>query len=109
MKAPSIVALIALGTVAAVLAMPHNVPKMTAAQPAYCTDKAAARLPECGWTEDRQRRQEEADAAAIASGDAYIRQVISEATSACDKPIAKMSMAEIEDCRRPGVRALRER
>lgn len=84
-------------------------------KPTYCSGPGAYRLSECGLTE-KQAREAEAAAAAKRSPtgtssntDAAYQWLSQQAKSLCDRPISKMSLDDIEDCNKPGMRALRER
>jgi hypothetical protein len=86
-------------------------------KPAYCSGPGAYRLSECGLTE-KQALEAEAAAAAgrsprASSGDhtdAAFQYLSQQAKKICDsKPVSQMTMEDIEDCNKPGMRLLRQR
>lgn len=78
-------------------------------RPNHCAEKASYRLPECGWTEEKQRKQESADSATRAAEQARRRYVVEQMISACDKPAASLTLDEIKYCNDPQMRALLRR
>jgi hypothetical protein len=84
-------------------------PRQVLAVPSYCKEKAATyRLPECGVS---AREAQEIDARPDkdrAAAEAMLRYFVQEAKSQCDKPLAKMSVEDVEDCKKPGMRWLRD-
>lgn len=72
----------------------------TTTMPAYCQDKASYRLPECGWTEEKQRKAEEANGvpASRAAVHQFWTNQSRELHGTCKKPVGKMSFDDIEYC-----------
>jgi hypothetical protein len=83
-------------------------PKQAAGTPSYCKDKAATyRLPECGLSERERREIDQAPERRAADAEAFYRYLGQKAGAICNKPLAQMTMEDVEDCNRPGMRALR--
>lgn len=78
-------------------------------KPTHCAGVATERLPECGWTESKQRAIDAEEARAsddrARSARATLRRMLRECD---DKPLGKMTMGELEDCNKPGMRMLRD-
>lgn len=89
-------------------ATPANRVATTPARPSYCQNKAATyRLPECGVSESERRELDAAPERERANAEAFYQYWSAKAHTMCDKPIAQMTMEDVEDCKRPGMRLLR--
>jgi hypothetical protein len=78
-----------------------------ATTPAYCKNQAATyRLPECGLSQGEQTKIEGKERS---EAEASYNYWSAKAHAMCDKPLSQMTMEDIEDCDRPGMRLLRER
>lgn len=78
-----------------------------AGRPDYCKNKPATyRLPECGLSDSERREIDELPAKKAAEAEAFYRYFSQQAHDICDRPVSQLSMQDIADCNKPGMRVL---
>lgn len=72
-------------------------PAPPAAMPAYCGETGTDRLPQCGWTPEKQKAMDDAEQKQK-DAERWVAERFMRAAD-CNKPASQMSPTEVDDCR----------